>query len=371
MASYTTPSAHQGERTATKKKKKKDDMYAIVLLELIHDIILNNDKFRAFIYQCLSAIKETGREDDVTLSFLDRVRFYYAFISLPEEDMPIQIKTTRDLYPELPIPLEQYRHDLEQRRRKLGLCYTMPASYFDRPEVKEAFQDWQEEEEDGDTHMMGRVIDMIISETRIIDRDRDLTYDEYVHIIRGERQMDRHRYYNDNRSPAIAINRSVLLNLRHQSPTMTEEERATWAFYFGICSLTGKKVYAKTTAPMLLARMFGCKTVKQCNELMRQRPDLKVLYDKYATRYHYERLKDRVVGYRLASIAGWKRNTYVSVKFFRSDALLRVAANQEWEVRAQVEKARCKAVKEQLLQAAKKLEAAIVPIQEVTGPISQ
>lgn len=93
-----------------------------------------------------------------------------------------------------------------------------------------------------------------------------------------------------------------------------EEENARLAMLMGIASIIGmKKKYALTTKSFILARMFGCNTVKELELLTKSDSKIMTSYMKYSSRRIYEKLRDSLLSSgRVKVFLGYGKRTIVS-----------------------------------------------------------
>ncbi|MDL2291793.1 hypothetical protein LJB80_01420 [Bacteroides sp. OttesenSCG-928-F21] len=135
-------------------------------------------------------------------------------------------------------------------------------------------------------------------------------------------EVERHSSkYNLDNCPFILVNRKVMMNLYEKCDNMKSDTRAMWAMYFGILSIIGKKEYAQTTSSMIKCRMFGAKNKEELNSFLKN-PALKSAYNKYTSKYQYNKLLNAIQDRNLITEIGLNRRTYVSYKLKSIDELV-------------------------------------------------
>lgn len=121
-------------------------------------------------------------------------------------------------------------------------------------------------------------------------------------------------------------------NLYNHRESIRSDERALWAMYMGILSIIGNKEFAQTTSSMIKCRMFGAKNKEELSVLLQDK-SLKTAYEKYTTKYRYNKLLNIIQDRNMITEIALHRRTYVSVKLKNADALIDAILSKEKEVK--------------------------------------
>lgn len=140
------------------------------------------------------------------------------------------------------------------------------------------------------------------------------------------------RTYNLNNCPFILLNGKVMQNLYNHRESIRSDERALWAMYMGILSIIGNKEFAQTTSSMIKCRMFGAKNKEELSVLLQDK-SLKTAYEKYTTKYRYNKLLNIIQDRNMITEIALHRRTYVSAKLKNANALIDAILSKEKEVK--------------------------------------
>ena len=113
------------------------------------------------------------------------------------------------------------------------------------------------------------------------------------------------------KEPFPMIRVSLLFEFRDNPKS--EFDIAQLAAYMAIRSILGTKAFCKTNKLMILSRMFGYKGI----DLMPVDMDssLKVIYDKYLIRYHFDFLKDQLeLAWFVITYSSYSRGLFITMK---------------------------------------------------------
>ena len=102
--------------------------------------------------------------------------------------------------------------------------------------------------------------------------------------------------------------------------------------YMGILSIIGNKEFAQTTLSMIKCRMFGARNTEELNVLLKDK-SLKKAYEKYTTKYRYNKLLNIIQDRNMITEIALHRRTYVSAKLKNADALIDAILAKEKEVK--------------------------------------
>lgn len=127
----------------------------------------------------------------------------------------------------------------------------------------------------------------------------------------------------------ILVNGEVMLNLYKQAPKMTVDERAVWAMYFGIISILGQKDYVQTTSDLIKCRMFGAKNKEELEEVFRGNLQRKKLYNKFTSKYQYNKILNIIQDRGMIRELAHKRRTYLSFKARNVTELMNMIIEKE------------------------------------------
>lgn len=111
--------------------------------------------------------------------------------------------------------------------------------------------------------------------------------------------------------PQVPVSCKTSILLDRQDAPGTEHERAKLCLYLGIRSLIGRSDIAVTTCEAIKSRMFGAKNKVELNSVLKDKK-LAGIYDKWCTRYQFDKLMYELRAIRLVNKISYGRNTIVT-----------------------------------------------------------
>lgn len=137
----------------------------------------------------------------------------------------------------------------------------------------------------------------------------DVTFSvsEHQQIREAYRRIDA-GFFGERQVPVSC--KTSILQERQDVPG-TERERAKLCLYLGIRSLIGRAEIAVTTGEAIKGRMFGAKNKEELQTVLKDKK-LASVYEKWCTRYQYEKMLEELVDIRMVNKITFGRNTFVT-----------------------------------------------------------
>lgn len=111
--------------------------------------------------------------------------------------------------------------------------------------------------------------------------------------------------------PQVPVSCKTSIILERQDNQGTEHERARLCLYLGIRSLIGKSDIAITTGQAIQGRMFGAKNQEELSAVLKDKKLLGI-YEKWCTRYQYDKLLTELRIAGMVNKISYGRNTIVT-----------------------------------------------------------
>lgn len=111
--------------------------------------------------------------------------------------------------------------------------------------------------------------------------------------------------------PQVPVSCKTSILMERQEEAGTEHERAKLCLYLGIRSLIGRSDIAVTTCEAIKSRMFGAKNKVELNGVLKDKK-LSGIYEKWCTRYQFDKLMYELRSIRLVNKISFGRNTIVT-----------------------------------------------------------
>ena len=142
----------------------------------------------------------------------------------------------------------------------------------------------------------------------------DLKEDSLLETLENAKRLNRKYGLEGSSTIQILVNGQVMMKLYENRNKLTVDDRAIWAMYFGIISILGKKDFVQTTSDLIKCRMFGAKNKEELEQILVQSRVRKKLYDKFTTKYQYNKILNLLQDRGMIRELAHKRRTYLSFK---------------------------------------------------------
>lgn len=119
----------------------------------------------------------------------------------------------------------------------------------------------------------------------------------------------------------VPVSCKTSIILERQDNQGTERERARLCLYLGIRSLIGKSDIAITTGQAIKGRMFGARNQEEFETVLKDKK-LSGIYDKWCTRYQYEKMLDELRIAGMVNKISFGRNTIVTCSLQDDDEFM-------------------------------------------------